>query len=97
MVRLVLSGELSLELRAELDTMLEFETTLHKHFRVKSESLHITVPEQLDAPFDYGDPILGQTEAHLRQLLAKTAVPKESRVILESIARLRRFAKEVDA
>ena len=97
MVRLVLLGELSLEPKAELDDMLEFQTTLHKHFRVKSESLHITVPLQLDAPFDYGDPILGQTEARLRQLLAKATDPKESKTILEAIARLRRLAKEADA
>jgi DNA repair exonuclease SbcCD nuclease subunit len=97
MVRLVLHGELPLELKQELENMLEFQATLHKNLRVESESLNITVPPQSDAPFDFGDPILNQTETYLRQSLAEASDPKHRRIIVEALAHLQRCGKEVGA
>ena len=97
MVRLVLQGELPLEFKEELDNMLEFQTTMHKNFRVKLECLSITVPPQLEVPFDFGDPTLNQTEIYLKQLLANETDPKKSRIIVEALTHLQRFGKEVEA
>jgi DNA repair exonuclease SbcCD nuclease subunit len=97
MVRLVLQGELPLESKEELDNILEFQTTMHKNFRVKLESLNITVPPQLEAPFDYGDPVLNQTETHLKQLLTDETDPRQRRIITEALSYLQRFEKEVGA
>ena len=95
MVRLVLHGELPLELKEELENMLEFQATIHKNLRVKSESLNITVPPQLETPFDFGDPILNQTETYLKQSLADETDPKQRRIIVEALAHLQRYGKEV--
>ena len=97
MVRLVLYGELPLELKEELENMLEFQATIHKNLRVKSESLNITVPPQLETPFDFGDPILNQTETYLKQSLADETDPKQRRIIVEALAHLQRYGKEVGA
>jgi len=97
MVRLVLHGELPLELKEELENMLEFQATIHKNLRVKSESLNITVPPQLETPFDFGDPILNQTETYLKQSLADETDPKQRRIIVEALAHLQRYGKEVGA
>jgi DNA repair exonuclease SbcCD nuclease subunit len=97
MVRLVLRGELPLESKDQLDNMLEFQTTLHKNFRVKSESLNITVPPQIGVPFAFEDPTLSQTEVHLKQLITKENDPRKKRIILEALIHLQRLAKEVEA
>ena len=85
-----------MEFKEELDNILEFQTTLHKNFRVKLESLNITVPPQLEAAFDFGDPILNQTEVHLRQLLADETDSRKRRIIVEALAYLQRFGKKVE-
>lgn len=95
LVRLVLRGELPVEFKEELDNMLEFQATMHKNFRVKLDSFNITVPPQLEAPFDYGDPTLNQTETHLKQLLADESDPRKKRIIVEALAHLQRFGKGV--
>jgi DNA repair exonuclease SbcCD nuclease subunit len=96
MVKLAIQGELPLEFKEELDNILEFQTTLHKNFRVKLESLNITVPFQLEAAFDYGDATLNQTEVHLRQLLADETDLRKRRIIVEALAHLQRFGKKVE-
>jgi hypothetical protein len=96
MVRLAIRGELPLEFKEELDNILEFQTTLHKNFRVKLESLNITVPSQLEVTFDFGDPTLNQTAVHLRQLLADETDSRKRRIIVEALAHLQRFGKEVE-
>lgn len=96
MVRLVLYGELPLESKEELDNLLEFQTTIHKNSRVELDSLNITVPPSLEAPPDFGDPILNQTEIHLEQLLANEIDPRERRIIIEALAHLQRLGKEVE-
>ena len=93
MVRLVLHGELPLESKEELDDMLEFQTTAHKNFRVKLELLTITLPPQLETPFDFGDPILNQTEMHLKQLLANETDERKERIVVEALTHLHRFGK----
>jgi len=96
MVRLVLYGELPLEFKEELDNILEFQTTIRRNFRVKSESLNIMMSPQLEVPFDFGDPTLNQTETHLKQLLSNEIDPRKRRIIAEALTNLRRFGKEVE-
>ena len=93
LVRLVLHGELPLESKEELDDILEFQTTLHKNFRVKQDSLTITVATELETPFDFGDPTLNQAEMHLKKTLANITDPKTRRIIVEALTHLRRFGK----
>jgi DNA repair exonuclease SbcCD nuclease subunit len=97
MVKLVLYGELPLEHKENLDNLLEYETTRHENFRIKLDSLNITVPLQLEAPIDFGDPILNQTELHLKQLLTNETDPENKRIIVEALSQLQKFAKGVDA
>ncbi len=61
---------------------------------MKSDSLNITVPPQLEAPLDFGDPTLNQTEIYLKQLLANEVEPKMRRIIVEALTQLQRFGKE---
>jgi DNA repair exonuclease SbcCD nuclease subunit len=97
MVRLVLYGELPLEHKENLDNLLEYETTRHENFRIKLDSLNITVPLQLDSAIDFGDPILNQTDLHLRQLLTNETDLENKRIIIEALSHLQKFAKGVDA
>ena len=96
LVKLALCGELPLECKEELDNILEFQTTLHKNFREKTESLTITVPPQLETSFDFGDPTLIQTEKHLKNLLENEADSEKRIIIIEALAHLQRFGKEVE-
>lgn len=96
MVRLSLHGELPLECKEELENMLELETTLHRNFRVKSDSLTITVAAELQELSDFGDPTLDQTEIHLKNLLSTETDPRQRRVIVEALAHLQRFAEGAD-
>ena len=96
LVRLVLFGELPLESKEELDNILEFQTTVHKNFRVKLESLDITATTELEEQIDLGDPTLNETEKELRELLADEADPKKRRVIAEALIHLQRFGKDVE-
>jgi len=96
MVRLVLYGELPLEHKENLDNLLEYETTRHENFRIKLDSLNITVPLQLEAPIDFGDPILNQTELHLKQLLTNETDLENKRIIVEALSHLQKFTKGVD-
>ena len=97
MVGLVLLGELPLESKEELDNILEYQTTVHRNFRVKLESLDVIAPAQLEEQVDLGDPTLNQTEKALKQLLADETEPRERRIIAEAITHLRRFGKDVEA
>jgi len=97
MVRLAFNGELPLELKEELDALLEFETTRHRHVRIELDSLDIKAPFRLETEVDLGDPVLNQTDVYLRTLLADENHPKSKKVITEAIMRLQRFAKEVEA
>jgi len=96
MVRLVLYGELPLACKEELDNILEFQTTIHKNFRMKLDSLNITVPPQLETSLDFGDPTLNQTEIHLKQLLTNEADSKMRRIIVEALTHLQKFGNEVE-
>jgi len=97
MVRLVIHGELPFESKEELNNLLEFQTTTHKNLRVKLDSLNITVPLSLEAPPDFGDPTLNQTEMHLKQLLSNEIDPKKRRIIIEALTYLQRFGKGIEA
>lgn len=96
MLRLVLTGKMPFEVKEELDNLLEFQATMHKNFRVKLESLNITVPLQLGKPVDFGDPTLDQTEIYLRQLLSNETDSRNRRIIIEALTSLQRFGKEVE-
>jgi DNA repair exonuclease SbcCD nuclease subunit len=96
MVGLVLLGELPLGSKEELDNILEFQTTIHKNFRPKLESLDVTAPTQLEEQIDLGDPTLNQTEGELNRLLADETDPRERRIIVEAITHLRRFGEGVE-
>jgi DNA repair exonuclease SbcCD nuclease subunit len=96
MVRLVLYGELPLKHKEDLDNLLEYETTRHENFRIKSDSLSITVPLQLETPVDYGDPVLNQADRHLRQLLTTETDQKNKRIIIAALFQLQKITKEVD-
>jgi len=97
MVRLILFGEFPLESKEKLDNLLEFQTTLHRNFRVESASLNVTVPPSSEAPCDLGDPILNQAQTHLEQILANAVDPRERTMIIEALAHIQRLAKEVEA
>ena len=97
MVRLFLRGQLPLELKGQLDDMLEFQTTLHKNLRVKSELLDVTAPPHVEVTFDFGDRTLNQTDAHLRQILERETDPTKRSAVLEALTCLRRYAKEAEA
>jgi DNA repair exonuclease SbcCD nuclease subunit len=96
MVRLVLYGELPLEYQKDLNNILEFQSTMHKNFRVNRESLNISVPTQIDTLFDFGDPTLDRTDNYLKKLLADEVDPMKKKIISEALAHLRKFGKEVD-
>ena len=91
MIRLELRGELPLECKEELDSMLEFQTTKHRNFRINLDLLNIIVTTQLEVQVDLGDPTLNQTNEHLNQLLASEADPKKRRVIVEALTHLHRL------
>lgn len=96
MVRLILHGELPLENKEELENILEFQTTIHKNFREKSDSLNYTLPPELESPVDFGDPTLNQTEIRLKQLLANETDQRKRRIIVEALTHLQRFGKDVE-
>ncbi len=96
MVRLILHGELPLEHKEELENILEFQTTIHKNFREKSESLDFILPPELESPVDFGDPTLNQTEVHLKQLLANETDQRKRRIIIEAISHLQKFGKDIE-
>jgi len=95
LVRLVFYGELPLECKEELDNVLEFQTTVHKNFRVKLESLDIVIPPQLESSLDFGDPTLNQTGTYLKELLENESDTKQKRILTEAIAYFQRYVKEV--
>ena len=95
MIRLILHGEFPLENKKDFDDLLEYETTRHKNFRLKSESLNFTVPLQLE-PIDFGDTTLNQTEVHLKQLLVNETDSINKKIIVEALSHLQKFSKEVE-
>jgi len=96
MIRLVIYGEIPLESKEELDNMLEFQTTLHKNFRVKTDSLSITVPAAPEERYDFGDSTLNQTESYLKNLLSFETDPRKRRIIIEAIIHLQKFGREAE-
>lgn len=96
MVSLVLYGELPLKCKEELNNILEIQTTKHKNFRAKDDSLNITVPPQLEVLIDFGDPTLNQTEVYLKQLLKNETDQRKRRIIIEALTHLQRFGGEVE-
>jgi len=95
MVRLEFRGELPLECKEELDNTLEFQATLHKNFRAKTESLDVIAPAQLDERIELGDATLDQTAKELNQLLTDETDPKQRKIIAEALTHLLRFGKDV--
>jgi len=96
LVKLNLYGELPLEYKEELDNIIEFQTTIHKDIRVKTESLTLSVQTRSEARFDFGDPTLNQTEINLKKLLESEADLEKKRIIIEALAHLQRFGKEAE-
>ena len=93
-VQVNLHGELSIELKEVIEKILEYQQTLHTHFRIKDEELLYTVPPSLDTNLDLGDPTLTQTNRELCRLLEKTENNEERAVIIEALSLLNRIAME---
>jgi DNA repair exonuclease SbcCD nuclease subunit len=92
MVKVIIEGNLPLDSKNELDKVLEFETTLHKNFKVKMDSLNINTAIGLEDQFDYNDLTLNETELYLKKLLSNEADNEKKRIIAEAISKLRFFA-----
>lgn len=97
MVRLEINGELPLEHKTELDNIIEHQTTIHKNFRIKLDSLNITVPVNFDDQVDLGDPTLNQTYKQLNQLMTNETDPRKKQAIVEALTYLFRLGKEAVA
>lgn len=96
LVRLEFQGELPLENKEELDQILEFQSTLHKDLRVKTESLTISVTPELESEFDFADPTLIQTEKYLKSLLENETHIEKRSVIVEALTHLHKFGEEAN-
>jgi len=96
-VKLVLNGELPLELKGELDKLLDYQTTINKNMTVDFGSLNMTVPFTSESAFDTGDPTLSHTEVSLRKQLADETDPKKRLVVARALAYLQAFAQEAEA
>jgi len=94
MVQLVLYGEMPLECKDELDNLIEFQSTMHKNFKIKLESLDYTLPSQLEMEFGFSDPILNQTQEQLKNLFTGETDPRNKKILIEAISNLQKFAKE---
>lgn len=94
MVRLVINGELPLECKEELDNLIEYQSTRHKNFRIKLESLDYTLPPKLEMEFGFGDPILNQTQEQLKIRFNSEIDPRNKKILIEAISNLQKFAKE---
>ena len=86
-----------LESKEKLDNILEFQTTIHKNFRVKLDSLNITVPLQLEESVEFGDPTLNHTGIYLKQLLSNETDSRKKRVIIEALTNLQKFEKRAES
>lgn len=94
MVQLVLYGEMPLECKDELDNLIEYQSTMHKNFKIKLESLDYTLPSQLEMEFGFSDPILNQTQEQLKNLFTGETDPRNKKILIEAISNLQKFAKE---
>ena len=94
MVQLVLYGELPLKCKEELDNLIEYQSTRHKNFRIKLESLDYTFPLQMEMEFGFGDPILNQTQEQLKNLFDNEIDHRNKKIIVEAISNLQKFSKE---
>ena len=94
LVRLDIHGELPLEHKEELDQILEFQSTLHKDLRVKTEFLTFSVTPALDSEFDFADPTLIQTQKYLKNLLENETNIEKRNVIVEALTHLHKFVEE---
>lgn len=94
MVKLSLFGDLPLESKDELDNILEFQSTMHKNFVSEAHSLNFLAPVQSERPLELEDPILSQSDKHLRELLANETEPYRRNVIIEALALLGKLGKE---
>jgi DNA repair exonuclease SbcCD nuclease subunit len=97
MVKLVLNGELPLELKGELGKLLDYQTTINKNMRVDFSSLNTMVPFSSESAFDTGDPTLSHTEMSLRKQLADETDPTKRMVVAGALTYLQAFAKEAEA
>jgi len=97
MVKLVLNGELPLELKGELDKLLDYQTTINKNMRVDFSSLNMMGPFTSESAFDTGDPTLNHTEMSLRKQIADETDPKKRMIVAEALTYLQAFAKEAES
>lgn len=94
LVKLELLGELPLGSMKELDSLLNFQKTLHKNFKVRSERLSVFQPSQTDLPFDFRDPILGQVDKRLIEMLSSEKDYHQRAVITQALSYLRKRGGE---
>lgn len=94
MVQVNLHGELSIAFKDVVEKTLEYQQTLHTHFRIKDEELRYMVPTSLDVTLDLGDPTLNQTNRELCSLLESTENYEKRVVIIEALSLLNRIATE---
>jgi DNA repair exonuclease SbcCD nuclease subunit len=94
MVKLSLFGNLPLENKEELDNILEFQGTMHKNFVIETNSLNVQAPVQSERPLEFEDPVLSQSDKHLRELLAETTDQQQRTIVIEALALLTKLAKD---
>jgi len=86
-----------LELKGELDALLDYQTTVNKNMRIDFGSLNLMAQFKSESAYDTGDPTLNNTDMSLRKQLADETDPKKRLAIAGALNYLQAFAKEAES
>lgn len=94
LIRIELNGEIDIIDYYNIEKILEYNRTLHKDFRVKSDSLKYTTPFNLESQYNFDDPTLNLVDRELRFQLQKEFDPDKRSILVESISLLNKLSME---
>ncbi len=94
LVYININGELPFNCKKEFDDIIDFQGTLHKNFRVKTNDLNYLMPTDLEVSFNFNDPTLNQTMIKLKELLQDETDEKKRKIIADALTYFLRFIRE---
>jgi DNA repair exonuclease SbcCD nuclease subunit len=95
LLQLEITGELDINSKPEFDSLMDYQETEFRDFRLITKNFRYLVPIDLDRISDHSDPTLNQVEIELRKRIENSS-DEQRPVLIEALTLLHRLSQEAE-